>query len=87
MINALKCGLSLSIAFSSILGRAGQLEALLVAWFGTVTFELNRQLIQQKRGIDAFGTYYIFTFGGFMGLGLGFLLFLRERRSQNTYSR
>jgi hypothetical protein len=25
LINALKCGLSLSIAFSSILGRAGQL--------------------------------------------------------------
>jgi hypothetical protein len=34
-------------------------------------------IIQNRHGMDSFGTYFIFTFGGFMGLGLGFFLHLR----------
>jgi len=44
---------------------------------------LNRQLIQQNQGTDAFGTYFIFTFGGFMGLGLGLWELIRERKATN----
>jgi hypothetical protein len=75
--NSLKCALSVAIAFSSVLGRVGHLECLMVAAFGTIGFELNRQIIQQNQGTDTFGTFYIFTFGGFMGLGLGLLSFIR----------
>lgn len=63
----------MAVAFSAVLGRVGHLECLIVAVFGTVGFELNRQIIQQNQGIDTFGTFYIFTFGGFMGLALGVL--------------
>jgi hypothetical protein len=77
--NAIKCALSVAVAFSAVLGRAGHLECLLVSAFGVVGFELNRQIIQQNQGTDTFGTFYIFTFGGFMGLGLGLLSLIRER--------
>lgn len=73
LTNAIKCALSVAVAFSAVLGRVGHLECLIVAVFGTVGFELNRQIIQQNQGIDTFGTFYIFTFGGFMGLALGLL--------------
>lgn len=73
----MKCALAVVIAFSSILGRAGQLECLFVSITGVIGFELNRQVLQERVGSDAFGTFYIFTFGGFMGLILGLFLYLR----------
>jgi hypothetical protein len=85
--NAIKCALSVSIAFSAILGRAGQLECLIVTALGIVGFELNRQIIQENQGEDTFGTFYIFTFGGFMGLGLGLLSLIRERKALNLLDR
>jgi ammonia channel protein AmtB len=80
MTNALKCALSLAVAFSSVLGRVGHLECLLLVLFGTVGYELNRQIIQESQGADAFGTFYIFTFGGFMGLTAGLLTLVREKK-------
>lgn len=72
-----RCALAVLVAFSSILGRAGSLECLIVSLFGIVGFELNRQVISNL-GTDSFGTFSIFTFGGFMGLALGFILRIRE---------
>jgi hypothetical protein len=71
--NALKCALAIVAAFSSILGRAGPLECYVVTVIGTIGFELNRQLILNLSN-DNFGTYFIFTYGGFMGLALGLIL-------------
>ena len=82
--NAMKCALAIVVAFSSVLGRAGQLECLIITIVGVIGFELNRQLIQERIGADAFGTIFIFTFGGFMGLALGFFAYLRERKEQYT---
>jgi hypothetical protein len=51
--------------------------------FGTFGFELNRQILyglyQSKKDLfgDAFGTMNIFTFGGFMGLGVALVLSCR----------
>ncbi len=73
----MKCALSVVIAFSSILGRAGQLECLFVSIIGVIGFELNRQIILERIGSDSFGTFYIFAFGGCMGLVLGLFLLLR----------
>ena len=71
LTNALKCALSVVVAYSSVVGRTGQLECLIITIFGVIGFELNRQLIQEREGSDSFGTMIIFAFGGFMGLGLG----------------
>lgn len=75
---SIKCGLSILVAFSSILGRAGPLECLIVSLFGAMGFEFNRQIISNLAQ-DSFGTFSIFTFGGFMGLALGLILYFRER--------
>lgn len=77
LTNALKAALAMAVAFSSVLGRAGQMECLIINIIGVIGFELNRQLIQERIGSDAFGTFLIFTFGGFMGLALGLLSYLR----------
>lgn len=71
--NALKCALAVMAAFSSILGRAGPLQCFITSVFGIIGFQLNRQVISNLSS-DIFGTYYIFTFGGFMGLALGIIL-------------
>ena len=71
------------VAFCSILGRAGQLQCLILCIFGTIGFELNRQAIQERVGADAFGTIYIFVYGGFMGLAVGFFCYIRERKEEN----
>jgi hypothetical protein len=44
--NAMKCALAVVVAFSSVLGKAGQLECLIITVVGVVGFELNRQIIQ-----------------------------------------
>jgi len=45
-----------------------------------VGFELNRQIIQEMQGADVFGSFYIFTYGGFLGLVLGLWMKLRETK-------
>ena len=72
-----KCALAMLAAFSSILGRVGPLECLIVTLLGGFAYEFNRQLITVHVN-DSFGTLSIFTFGGFMGLALGFIMRMRE---------
>lgn len=74
---AFRCALSIMAAFSCILGRAGSLECLILSLIGMVGFELNRQIIANL-GTDSFGTFSIFTFGGFMGLTVAYILKRRE---------
>lgn len=83
MTNAMRAALAVVVAFSSILGRAGALECLIVSVFGIVGYELNRQILINI-GIDGFGTYSIFTYGGFMGLALGVLLKFKEDRAEES---
>lgn len=78
-----KCALAMVTAFSSILGRAGPLECLIVTMIGIFGFEFNRQLITTHVN-DSFGTLSVFTFGGFMGLALAFLLRLKEESGEGN---
>lgn len=71
-----RCALCNIIAFSSILGRAGPLEALFVVIFGTIGYELNRQIIENYNN-DSGGTNAIFVFGGFMSLTVGLFRYLK----------
>ena len=76
MTQALRCALANCVAFSAILGRAGPLEAFFVALFGTIGFELNRNIVDLVH-YDFGQTYEVFVFGGFMGLAMGFMLFFK----------
>lgn len=73
LTDAVSCGLANSIAFSSILGRAGPFEAFFVALFGTFGYELNRYIIETV-GFDYGATFRVFIYGGFMGLVIGLIL-------------
>ena len=73
----------MAIAFSCVLGRVGQLECWFICVFGTIGYELNRQLCYRQFQTtndlsgDPFGTMYIFTFGGFMGLAMAIILSIK----------
>lgn len=78
-----RCALAMMVAFSPIMGRAGYLEAALVVIFGTIGYELNRQIIENYSN-DSGGTSSIFVFGGFMGLMIGILRKIKEKGTSST---
>ena len=67
---ALRCALALVVGCSGLMGRATPMDYLMLAILGTFTFELSRQLVANF-GIDHFGSFTIFGFGGFLSLGSG----------------
>ena len=73
-MGAFKCALSLSIAFAAIGGRGGPLEALIIVVFGTVTYELNRQILSLF-SVNQGGSATIFEFGGFLGATISVILY------------
>lgn len=83
LTDAVSCGLANSIAFSSILGRAGPFEAFFIAFIGTFGYELNRYIIETV-GFDYGYTSRVFIYGGFMGLIMGIMLYYKEKTSFKT---
>lgn len=77
-VGAFKCALSMCIAFAAIGGRAGPLEALFISIFGTITYELNRQILTLF-SVNMGGSITIFEFGGFMGATIAILLRLTKQ--------
>lgn len=73
-IQAFKCSLANSIAFAAIAGRAGLLEAMLISLFGTILYELNRQLVS-RYCFDFGGSMTVFCFGGFFGSVISIVLY------------
>lgn len=75
---AFKMALTLTIAFSAVVGRAGPLEILLFVLFGGGLYELNRQVISTEM-YDIGGSNTIFMFGGIMGTIVAILLALTKQ--------
>ena len=71
------------IAFSSILGKAGPLEAWILSLFGTFGYVLNKKLTLLL-AIDYGGTFTIFTFAAFYGLFLSIFLRLKYKGERRT---
>ena len=73
------------IAFMAMGGRAGPAEALIVSLFGTIGYEVNRQT--QTLYASAVGcSNYVFTFAGFMGGIMSFLLVKCRQNKIKLYS-
>jgi len=70
--------LSLSIAFAGIAGRAGYLEAFLIATIGTFFHQLNAGLVA-RYAVDFGGTMGVFIFGGTMGTVMALLLCFKHK--------
>lgn len=74
----------MSIVFAAIGGRAGYLEAFLIAIVGSVGYELNAQLVS-RFAFDVGGSMTVFLYGGAMGTILSLLLTLKEKASINVH--
>lgn len=71
--------MTITIAFSAVVGRAGPLEILIFVLFGGALYELNRQIIAQVN-YDVGGSITIFMFGGIQGTIAAMLLaFTRQK--------
>lgn len=76
---AFKMALTITIAFSAVVGRAGPLEILIFVLFGGCLYELNRQIISIVN-YDVGGSITIFMFGGIQGTVVALLLaFTRQK--------
>ncbi len=71
--------LTITIAFSAVVGRAGPLEILMFVLFGGLLYELNRQLIAIVN-YDIGGSITIFMFGGIMGTVVAIMLALFRQK-------
>lgn len=75
--------MAINVAISCVLGRVGMFEIFFTLILGTFGYELNRRVCKNF-GNDAFGSMYIFAFGGFMGLAIGIILRLRDKANVTT---
>jgi len=71
--------LTITIAFSAVVGRAGPLEILFFVLFGGALYELNRQIIVQVN-YDIGGSITIFMFGGLQGTIVAIMLALFRQK-------
>lgn len=76
---AFKMALTVCIAFSAVIGRAGPLEILIFVLIGGGLYELNRQIISIE-AYDIGGSFTIFMFGGIWGTVVALILsFTRQK--------
>ena len=73
----MRCALALVVASSGIIGRATPFDYLILSILGSFAFELNRQLVANL-GLDQFGSFTIFGFGGAFSLGMGIIFLSME---------
>lgn len=76
---AFKMALTITIAFSAVIGRAGPLEILIFVLIGGCLYELNRQIIVQVN-YDIGGSITIFMFGGIQGGIAALILALTKQK-------
>jgi hypothetical protein len=69
----------MSIIFAAIGGRGGPLEAMVIAIFGTILYEINRQILTLF-SVNIGGSTTIFEFGGLAGGVLAILLALTRHK-------
>lgn len=67
------------VGWTSLLGRAGPMEAFVMTILGVIFYEINRQTMT-RFAIDLGGSMTIFVFGGTMG----FITSLVMRNARNT---
>ena len=66
-MHTLKCALSLVVVFSSLCGRTGLMEAVVIGIAGPFFYQMNAQIVSEY-AMDFGGTITVFCFGGVLGL-------------------
>jgi hypothetical protein len=69
----LRCALAIVVGFTGVIGRVTPLDIFIFSFVGMFAFELSRQIVAGM-GVDQFGTFTVFGFGGWMGVGAGLVL-------------
>lgn len=68
LVDAMAVGISIVIAMMTVIGRVGPLELLLLTLLGTLTGEINNQLLWRLFVTDSGYGMRIFAFGGALGV-------------------
>jgi ammonia channel protein AmtB len=75
----MRCALANAVAFAAIMGRGGLLESFIITVFGTVLYEINRQIIT-RYCLDFGGSLGIFCWGGIYGSIVSLILYFRKHK-------
>lgn len=81
-VEAIGCAISLTVAFSSVIGRIGLLEVFFLTLFGSFLYEVNSQLLFRWFITDVAFGYRIVIFGAVLGIVTAIIL---GKRPQSTF--
>ena len=80
------CAISMVVAFGAIIGKSNNLQILIAAIIGILLYCVNEQILFSSLDVrDIGGSMYIFTFGGWYGLGLSWVLNYKEAKESHNF--
>jgi ammonium transporter Rh len=80
------CAISMVVAFGAIIGKSNNLQILIAALIGILLYCINEQILFNSLDVkDIGGSMYIFTFGGWYGLGLSWILNYKDARESHNF--
>lgn len=81
------CAFAMLIILGAILGKANNLQILIIMIIGILLFPLNEQILFTHLDVsDIGGSMYIFAFGGFFGLAATWMLNYANARNNINYT-
>ena len=81
------CAFAMLIILGAILGKANNLQILIIMIIGIMLFPLNEQILFTHLDVsDIGGSMYIFAFGGFFGLAATWMLNYANARNNINYT-
>lgn len=81
------CAFAMLIVLGAILGKANNLQILIIVVIGIMLFPLNEQILFTELDVtDIGGSMYIFAFGGFFGMGATWMLNYANARNNINYT-
>ena len=82
--NAFKCAIGNVIIFAAVMGRGGPYHATVISFFGTILYEVSRQLVS-RWGMELGGSITVFLFGGVTGGLVSMVLLCRQGNSVDEH--
>lgn len=80
------CAIAMVVALGAIIGKSNNLQILIAALIGILLYCINEQILFNSLDVrDIGGSMYIFTFGGWYGLGLSWVLNYKEAKESHNF--
>jgi ammonium transporter Rh len=87
LIRAEYCAMAMAIAIGAVSGKANNLQLVIITLIGVLLFSVNEHILFQSLDVsDIGGSMFIFTFGGFYGVGVTAILNNKTAKKSPNYT-